>query len=73
MAEKGRINLVVSAEKEPDVSVAPGQELQVVAVMLQGPDVAKIKKVGARLCGGTTTCLALIDIDDNDTESMSTT
>ncbi len=60
--KKSKMTLIASKDKKPDVQVKAGQELRVTAVSIQGPDLAKIKKVGARLCGGTSTCLALIDI-----------
>ena len=66
MAKRKKITLIASTEKEPSVNVKPGQKLRVTAVVLQGADVEKIQKSGARLCGGTTTCLALIDIDDSE-------
>ncbi len=60
--KRGKMTLIASAEKSPAVQVKAGQELRVTAVSIQGPDLAKIKRVGARLCGGTSTCLALVDI-----------
>jgi hypothetical protein len=66
MASK-KINLIVSDEKKPLGSVKPGQKLEVVAVTLTGGKAASLKKaIGARLCGGSGTCLALIDIDKGD-------
>jgi hypothetical protein len=57
-----KMTLIASPEKRPAVNVKPGQELRVTAVSIQGADLAKIKKAGARLCGGTSTCVALVDI-----------
>ena len=63
MARKGRkLSLVAAKEKKPSVTVKAGQEFRVTAVTLQGPEVAKLKKAAARLCGGTSTCIALVDI-----------
>ncbi len=62
MKKTAKMTLIASPEKRPAVQVKAGQELRVTAVSIQGADLAKIKKVGARLCGGTSTCLALIDI-----------
>lgn len=53
---------IVSNEKNPRVTLKPGQRLQVVTVSLAGPDLKKPSKVAARLCGGTSTCLSLVDI-----------
>ena len=62
MASK-KVNLVISEEKKPLGSVKPGQKLQVVAVTLAGAKAASVKKaIGARLCGGSGTCLAVMDV-----------
>lgn len=62
-----KINLIVSPEKKPQVTVKAGQKLQVVAVSLTGGKAASIKKaIGARLCGGSGTCLAVMDIEKGD-------
>ena len=64
---KNKVNLIVSDQKKPLGSVKAGQKLQVVAVSLSGGKAASLKKaIGARLCGGSSTCLALVDIDKGD-------
>jgi hypothetical protein len=66
MATK-KVNLIVSEDKKPLGSVKVGQKLQVVAVSLTGGKAASVKKaIGARLCGGSGTCLAVVDIDKGD-------
>lgn len=65
MPKRSKVTLLASNDKQPAVKVKPGQLLRVTSVVLQGPDAAKIKKVGARLCGGSGTCLALLDIGDD--------
>jgi len=66
MATK-KINLVVSQEKKPMGVLKPGQKFQVVSVSLAGGKGSIGKaKLGARLCGGSGTCLAIIDIDRGD-------
>jgi hypothetical protein len=64
MAKKSKVTLLASKEKQPAVNVKPGQHLRVTAVVIQGPEAAKVKKAGARLCGGTSTCLALMDVGE---------
>lgn len=54
--------LIISDDKNPKVTVKPGQKLRVVTVSMVGPDLKKPAKVAARLCGGTSTCLALVEI-----------
>jgi hypothetical protein len=61
MAKK--LKLMVSDSKKPLGSVKPGQKLEVVAVTLSGGKAGTPKKMGARLCGGTSTCLALTEIE----------
>jgi len=59
---RSRQTLVVSDDKNPQVAVKPGTKLEVVSVALVGPNLKKPAKLAARLCGGTTTCLALVEI-----------
>lgn len=59
----GKISLVVDDAKKPPVEVKAGQRLEVVAVDLVSV-FKKPKKIGGRLCGGTSTCLALVDVGD---------
>lgn len=64
---KRKVNLVVSNDKKPLGAVKPGQKLEVVAVSLTpGKGSSSKARLGARLCGGTSTCLALLDIDRGD-------
>jgi hypothetical protein len=58
-----KVNLIISDHKKPLGSVKPGQKLQVVAVTLSGAKAASTKKaIGARLCGGSGTCIAVMDV-----------
>jgi hypothetical protein len=57
------MKFIVSNEKSPKVAVKPGQKLEVVSVSLLDANLKKPKRVGARLCGGTSTCLALVDVE----------
>lgn len=58
---------IVSNDKNPKVALKPGMKLQVMTVSLLGPDLKKPSKVAARLCGGTSTCLALVEIPSEET------
>jgi len=65
-----KVSLVVSKDKKPLGKVKAGQKFQVVAVDLAGPNAGSVRKaLGARLCGGTSTCLALMNIDKGDPAS----
>ncbi len=66
MAKKGNITLVVSDSKSPLGSATPGKRMDVVGITLAGPKAGSLAKVGSRLCGGTSTCLALMEIDKGD-------
>jgi hypothetical protein len=59
---KSKHTFIVSNEKNPKVALKPGMKLQVATVALVGPDLKKPSKIAARLCGGTSTCLALVEI-----------
>ena len=59
----GTMKLIVAKQKNPKVVLKPGMKLRVVSVSMAGPDLKKPKKLAARLCGGTNTCIALVDIE----------
>jgi len=59
---RSRQTLVVSDDKNPSVALKPGTRLDVVSVALVGPNLKKPAKLAARLCGGTSTCLALVEV-----------
>jgi len=63
MAKKQTMTLIADKEKSPKVELKAGQQLKVVSVKIAGPQLAKMKRVGATLCGGTSTCLAVVDIE----------
>ncbi len=58
-----KIKLIESDDKNPKVALKAGMKLQVAAITIVTPELKKSKKTAARLCGGTDTCLALIDIE----------
>ena len=58
------MRFIVSDEKNPSVVLKAGMKFQVTAVELVDTSLKRIKKGGARLCGGTSTCVALVDISD---------
>ena len=55
--------LIVSNEKRPKIALQPGMKLDVVSVKLAGPTLKAQKPLAARLCGGTNTCLALVETE----------
>lgn len=61
-----KVNLVVSKDKKPLGVLKPGEKFQVVGVTLAGGKGPIGKALGARLCGGSGTCLAIVDIDKGD-------
>jgi hypothetical protein len=63
MAKKQTITLIADKEKNPKVELKAGQQLKVVSVKIAGPQTEKMKRVGATLCGGTSTCLAVVDLE----------
>ncbi len=57
-----KVHLIISDEKSPSVQVKQGMRLDVISVKLVDPSLRKSKASAARLCGGTNTCLALIEL-----------
>jgi hypothetical protein len=55
--------LVVSEDENPKVQLQTGMKFQVVTLRVVDETLKNPGKVAARLCGGTNTCLALIDPD----------
>ena len=60
----GKLTLIASDEKQPKIALKAGMKLNVVSVKLADATLKKAKPIAARLCGGTNTCLALIEIDE---------
>ena len=61
--KRGSIALVASSAKNPAVKVKPGMKLRVSSVSVVNPAGQRLRPVGSRLCGGTTTCVALVSLD----------
>jgi len=70
MAKSNKTYYIVSDSKNPSVTLKPGQKFQVSSVQLVDSSLKPIKKGTARLCGGTSTCVALIDISDKVTNPV---
>jgi hypothetical protein len=60
----GKVHLIVSDETQPSVKLKPGMKFKVHATTVVNTDLKPAGKIAARLCGGTTTCLALVEIDE---------
>jgi hypothetical protein len=56
------LTLIASESKNPIGKSKPGTKLQVVSVALAGAASGKRPQIGARLCGGTSTCLAVFEV-----------
>jgi hypothetical protein len=56
------VRFIVSDKKTPQVPIKAGMRLNVTSTMLVGPDLKRVKNIGARLCGGSGTCLALVEL-----------
>ena len=65
-AKPRKLRLVLANEKSPAVKLEAGQKLEVIAVDMVST-VGRVKRRGAaRLCGGTSTCLAVVFTDRGD-------
>lgn len=61
-ASKKKLKLIVSDDKKPSVKLDAGMRLDVVSVSLVEPTLKPSRARAARLCGGTDTCLALVEV-----------
>jgi hypothetical protein len=62
-APTAKLSLVASDDKKPSVSLAAGMKLEVVSVSLVDPQMKKARIGASRLCGGTSTCVALVELE----------
>jgi hypothetical protein len=62
MSDIKHMSLIIADEKHPKMPERTGME--VVRVSFVKPDLHAPSKVAARLCGGTDTCLALVELND---------
>ncbi len=60
MADK--VHLIQSDDKEPTVKLKPGMRFEVRHTTVVDAELKEAKKLAARLCGGTSTCLALVEV-----------
>jgi hypothetical protein len=60
--KKRRLRLIRSDDKHPSIKLKPGMKLEVISVTLMDPTLVKAKASAARLCGGTNTCVALVEV-----------
>lgn len=59
-----KLQLVVSEDHMPTVRLQPGMHFDVYTVeLVNAEELLEPVKAGARLCGGSNTCLALIDLE----------
>jgi hypothetical protein len=61
-ASGAKMKFIVSDERSPAVVLKAGQKLQVTTVSVVTPELKKHGPIAARLCGGTSTCLAIVEI-----------
>jgi hypothetical protein len=56
------VHLIVSDDAEPTVKLKAGMRFEVHATTVRDAELKPAGKVAARLCGGTSTCLALVEL-----------
>ncbi|WP_029032298.1 hypothetical protein [Salinarimonas rosea] len=61
-ADAPRVHLIETDDPEPALRLKPGMRFEVRATTVVDPELKPVKKSAARLCGGTNTCLALIEV-----------
>lgn len=57
------MRLIASEEKQPRIALKKGMQFEVVEVSLVDTSLKALRRPAARLCGGTSTCLALVFTD----------
>jgi hypothetical protein len=55
-------HLIVSDDAEPQMRLKPGMKFEVHATTVVDSALRPSTKVAARLCGGTSTCIALVKV-----------
>ncbi|CCE12116.1 hypothetical protein BRAS3843_940020 [Bradyrhizobium sp. STM 3843] len=55
--------LIVSDDKEPEVALKSGKRFEVRTLEVVDPKLNPSQKIAARLCGETSSCQALIEIE----------
>lgn len=61
-ASSQKFLFVVSDDKSPTVVLKPGMKVEVHSVQLVEPSLKASKTVKATLCGGSKTCVAIVNI-----------
>jgi hypothetical protein len=57
------VHLIESDSTQPSLTLRAGMRFEVHATNIVDTNLKGSRKVAARLCGGTSTCLALVDIE----------
>jgi hypothetical protein len=55
-------HVIVSNDTAPTIKLRPGMRFEVHAATVVDPELKPAKAGAARLCGGTDTCLALVEL-----------
>lgn len=63
-SSKPKAYLIASDDAQPAVSMTSGKRFDVRTVQVVDPSLKPSGKMAARLCGSTSTCVALIEVED---------
>jgi hypothetical protein len=58
------VKLIASDDEKPDISGKREGEFEVISVPVVEPNLQRSSRIGARLCGGTSTCVAIVELGD---------
>ncbi len=61
-AKKAKIQLIETDEAYPTIQLEAGMRFEVATVSLVDAELKKPKRFAARKCGGTSSCLAIIQL-----------
>ena len=58
------MKLIASDDEKPDITGKSKDGYDVISVSVVEPNLQPSARVGARLCGGTSTCVAIVEVGE---------
>lgn len=62
MSDTPTVHLIESDDASPSITLTPGMRFEVKTTQVVDAALQPSQKVAARLCGSTSTCLALVEL-----------
>jgi hypothetical protein len=64
--QKPTAHVIVDDREQPTLALRPGMKFEVHATSIVDAELKPSTKIAARLCGGSGTCLALVELNPNE-------